>query len=547
MLGLSLCALSIAAAQEGSITSQDIAQSIRNLREKAQKGNADAQAQLGSCYYDGRGVPQDYAQAALWIEKAASAGSVPEQYNLAIMYMTGRGVVQDKQKGIFWLTKASDRGNFTAKAYLGTFYYGGNGVPMDKKKGLSLITQAADAGDAWAQLVVGMHYVNDDEDHPDYKKAFTYLSNAAVQGRHEAQFLLASLYRDGLGVPQDSREALRYWKLAAQGGCMPAEYNLGLLYAKGHLVSKDVCEAYKWLKLAVLHADPKKPEDSKPATTLAFMKTFMTPAQVDEGERRTSEWNSPLHLEKEIDRGMPIHEMVCLNGKSKNEILAMRKASTNEHPELQPIDYRPSQTVFGQIIDGKPWWGMYGMCGAGNGPKSIEGVSKESEFILNPYILIGLQNEHSVIMSKVLDAPIRIVYPRPLSLHCDVTAKKFRIRYDVKSYLNAQVYMSDPRKGILFLNTYNARDMGYNYFSVDIDSSRGIEGTSMGRVVPNIQFLHCGQSCGYPGGCNNQSPDQPDAVVKVNDLPARATIKLWQNHPASPDDAGDATVCIEML
>lgn len=47
--------------------------SIEQLQASAQRGDADAQYQLGQAYYYGKGVPQDYKQAQMWFDKAAAS------------------------------------------------------------------------------------------------------------------------------------------------------------------------------------------------------------------------------------------------------------------------------------------------------------------------------------------------------------------------------------------------------------------------------------------------------------------------------------------
>ena len=59
---------------------------IAAIRVKANAGDAEAQADLGYAYVNGRGVPQDAAQAAAWTRKAADQGLAVAQSNLAVMY-----------------------------------------------------------------------------------------------------------------------------------------------------------------------------------------------------------------------------------------------------------------------------------------------------------------------------------------------------------------------------------------------------------------------------------------------------------------------------
>ena len=42
--------------------------------KKAEAGDAEAQCNLGSCYYEGKGVNQDYKEAVKWYRKSAEHG-----------------------------------------------------------------------------------------------------------------------------------------------------------------------------------------------------------------------------------------------------------------------------------------------------------------------------------------------------------------------------------------------------------------------------------------------------------------------------------------
>ena len=53
---------------------QDYAEAVKWYRKAAEQGYADAQYNLGSCYYNGKGVPQNYAEAVKWYCKAVGQG-----------------------------------------------------------------------------------------------------------------------------------------------------------------------------------------------------------------------------------------------------------------------------------------------------------------------------------------------------------------------------------------------------------------------------------------------------------------------------------------
>ena len=99
--------------------------------ERAAKGNANAQVNLGYMYDKGEGVPRDDAAAVAWYRKAAAQGNAIAQYNLGLMYANGRGVPQDYASAAFWYRKAAEQGNAIAQNNLGVMYANGRGVPQD--------------------------------------------------------------------------------------------------------------------------------------------------------------------------------------------------------------------------------------------------------------------------------------------------------------------------------------------------------------------------------------------------------------------------------
>ncbi|MBU1853273.1 MAG: hypothetical protein KJ957_04450 [Candidatus Omnitrophica bacterium] len=60
-------------------------------------------------------------------------------------------------------------------------------------------------------------------------------------------------------------------------------------------------------------------------------------------------------------------------------------------------------------------------------------------------------------------------------------------------------------------------------------------------------MIHCGGSCGYPGGCNNVSPEALDFRVKVNELPANIHVKLWRNEPENVNQKPDMLFMLDLI
>jgi uncharacterized protein len=86
-------------------------------RKAADQDNAIGQANLGSLYRDGLGVPQNYPAAANWSRKAADQGNTIAQFDLGVMYLYGRGVPQDYPSAHMWFNLAAANGHGDAPKY----------------------------------------------------------------------------------------------------------------------------------------------------------------------------------------------------------------------------------------------------------------------------------------------------------------------------------------------------------------------------------------------------------------------------------------------
>ena len=100
----------VAAAQKG-----DFSTALRLWTPLAERGNADAQYNLGDMYFEGQGVAQDYNTAVKWYTLAAEQGYASAQYNLGLMYSKGRGVAQDYKSAVKWYTLAAEQSYASAQ------------------------------------------------------------------------------------------------------------------------------------------------------------------------------------------------------------------------------------------------------------------------------------------------------------------------------------------------------------------------------------------------------------------------------------------------
>ena len=85
--------------------------SVRELDELtilANKGEAAAQDNLGSCYYMGRGMAADSGLAVHWYRLSADQGFAKAQHNLATCYEFGEGVRRDETEAYAYASLAAE-------------------------------------------------------------------------------------------------------------------------------------------------------------------------------------------------------------------------------------------------------------------------------------------------------------------------------------------------------------------------------------------------------------------------------------------------------
>jgi len=251
-----------------------------------------------------------------------------------------------------------------------------------------------------------------------------------------------------------------------------------------------------------------------------------------------------------VDVSVDVNPPVALNMRARSDIYEIRRRAVLDHKELADDNYRPSEAVFGKIQDGTAWWGLQGLYYYGTGDKSNEGLSGESRFIANPFLLIGLGEPRAYRNLAVLDRE-NPVYPVPTKISWQSQYATVKITYNVSDhfkYLLANSYPNAEEKK-LELVTYNARDFGFNYLWVDPTASMAVESLNKtGRAVALQQKVEWGHSCANSGGCNARAPYQLELMLQVQGVPARAFIKLWKEMPQNPEQSvPDAVVILDMI
>jgi uncharacterized protein len=169
------------------------------------------------------------------------------------MHAGGQGPTNNYVEAAKWFRMAADQGLPIAQHNLGGLYFSGRGVPQD------------------------------------FQEAAQWYEKAANQGFIQAQVFLGWMHSTGKGVPQNPKEGFKWYQMAAEYGDKDAQYNLGMLVVNDEK-KVDYVEGYKWMNLAAAQGN------TNAIRYRAQMIISMTPEQIAEGQRRSSQFKSKKEL-----------------------------------------------------------------------------------------------------------------------------------------------------------------------------------------------------------------------------------------------------------
>ena len=87
-------------------------QQLTSLRAKAETGDAKSQFVFGAAYSLGKfGLATNHVEAVKWFRKAAEQNDAEAQVNLGICYFNGQGVANDDVEAVKWYCKAAEQNN----------------------------------------------------------------------------------------------------------------------------------------------------------------------------------------------------------------------------------------------------------------------------------------------------------------------------------------------------------------------------------------------------------------------------------------------------
>ncbi|MDP7011457.1 MAG: tetratricopeptide repeat protein [Verrucomicrobiota bacterium] len=113
---IALLALCLCLPLAGADKKKPLPKDLKSLEALAEKGDADAQNQLGYLY-DRAAIlatteevkKKLWTEAVKWFRKSAEQGDVKSQYELGRVYEYGLGVEKDPKEAVKWYRKAAEQ------------------------------------------------------------------------------------------------------------------------------------------------------------------------------------------------------------------------------------------------------------------------------------------------------------------------------------------------------------------------------------------------------------------------------------------------------
>lgn len=169
------------------------------LRQEANRGDSDAEVNLGYLYARGQGVPADQAAAFHLYDLSAQQGNGEGMNGLGYKYQFGTGIKPDINQAIRWYCAALHQGNPRAMNNLALMLDTGKDVPRDVAAARNLWQQSIGHSDVNGMYNLGLSLIKSPDRPEDRQIGTRWMIEAANRGQIGAQQILRqSGYRGAL-------------------------------------------------------------------------------------------------------------------------------------------------------------------------------------------------------------------------------------------------------------------------------------------------------------------------------------------------------------
>ena len=140
---------------------QHAVRETRALQAQAERGEVEAQVELGRRYSAAYGVPEDPQKSFFWYSRAAEQGSAKAWHRLGLHYNAGSSFNASAEKALECFLKAVELDYPAAYRNLYDCYSWGGCVEKDEVMALRYLREGAELGVESAQYNLGLRYYHD--------------------------------------------------------------------------------------------------------------------------------------------------------------------------------------------------------------------------------------------------------------------------------------------------------------------------------------------------------------------------------------------------
>ncbi len=197
--------------------------SLEYYKKAHRLGNSRGTFGYALAYFEGHSIDRDRKKAKELVapiiddvREKAEKGNAEYQVIYGDMFSFGLGKLVDYEEAFFWYKKAAKRNNLEALCDLGYCYLVGQGVEKNHRLSFKFWLKSAKKGYAHSCRDVGQNYLKGIGVKKNYKKAVHWFRNASEYNYSHGTSDLAYCYLKGYGVKKDFKMAKKYFKLAIE-------------------------------------------------------------------------------------------------------------------------------------------------------------------------------------------------------------------------------------------------------------------------------------------------------------------------------------------
>lgn len=322
-------------------------QALKWLTYAADRGQPDAQYELGDLYYNGSGVKMDLNKSRKLYIKAAEGGSLDAMMRMVSSYAIGttlfkRNIEKSKQWEEATLSYWKKLRRRCPRGTMQEDLYGACGRDFLKPYPKMWESDRKKGANQDPQLLKNLanDYLRHTEGDPDLRsKAIEIYQKFATQGDVKSQIKLANILLLEGGTPENEKQKGLYWlKTAAKQNYEPAINMLIDIYAKGKYGIEADLEKAKYYNGREQQILLERPNTSRnrDERLIAYSRNRTLQAEIDKRERQATikELITPA-TDGDADSQYQLAHLLMIERKRDESIKWLRKSAKNGNANAQ--------------------------------------------------------------------------------------------------------------------------------------------------------------------------------------------------------------------